>query len=184
MRNRRWALVLLAGILASARAARADIDVDVTEEIRALPQPPLPHPRWFTLQTPHFELHFYPEEREFAEKTALVAERAYRLITRYLNWEPSGRVSVLLEDQTDGANGGATSVPYNFIYAFGAPPDGLDELSDFDDFVKLLITHEFTHVAHLDTILSWCPRFVDSLLARSTRPTSRNRRGSSKASRC
>jgi Tol biopolymer transport system component len=170
MRNRRWALVLLAGVLASARAARADIDVDVTEEIRALPQPPLPHPRWFTLQTPHFELHFYPEEREFAEKTALVAERAYRLITRYLNWEPSGRVSVLLEDQTDGANGGATSVPYNFIYAFGAPPDGMDELSDFDDFVKLLITHEFTHVVHLDTILSWCPRFVDSVLGKIYAP--------------
>ena len=52
-------------------------------------------------------------------------------------------------------------MPYNFIYAYGVPPDGMDELSDFDDFVKLLMTHEFTHVVHLDTILSWCPRLVD-----------------------
>ena len=61
-------------------------------------------------------------------------------------------------------------MPYNFIYAYGAPPDGMDELSDFDDFVKLLITHEFTHVVHLDTILSWCPRFVDSVLGKIYAP--------------
>ncbi len=46
----------------------------------------------------------------------------------------------------------------------------MDELSDFDDFVKLLVTHEFTHVAHLDTILSWCPRLVDSVLGKIYAP--------------
>ena len=51
----------------------------------------------------------------------------------------------------------------------------MDELSDFDDFVKLLVTHEFTHVVHLDTILSWCPRLVTRCSARSTRPTCRSR---------
>ena len=130
----------------------------------------MPNARWLTLETPHFELHFYPDEQEFAIQSARVAERAYRLITRYLNWEPGGRISVVLTDSGDAANGGASSVPYNFIYAYGAPPDGMDELSDFDDFVKLLITHEFTHVVHLDTILSWCPRFVDSVLGKIYAP--------------
>ena len=46
----------------------------------------------------------------------------------------------------------------------------MDELSDFDDYVKLLITHEFTHVAHLDTILSWCPRLIDSVLGKIYAP--------------
>jgi Tol biopolymer transport system component len=170
MRNTRWAGVVLAGLLATARLARADVDTDVDEEVRALPRPPLPRAQWLTLETPHFELHFYPEEQEFAVRSARVAERAYRLITRYLNWEPGGKVSVLLTDQGDAANGGASSVPYNFIYAYGAPPDGLDELSDFDDFVKLLITHELTHVVHLDTMLSWCPRLVNSLLGKIYAP--------------
>ena len=171
MSKRRWAAVaVLAGVLASARLARADVDTDIDEDARALPQPTLPSARWLTLETPHFELHFYPEEREFAERSARAAERAYRLVTRYLNWEPKGRVSVLLTDQGDAANGGASSVPYNFIYAYGAPPDGMDELSDFDDFVKLLITHEFTHVAHLDTMLSWCPRLVNSVLGKIYAP--------------
>ena len=94
----------------------------------------------------------------------------YRLITRYLNWRPSGRISIALFDHTDTANGGATSVPYNHIYAYGAPPDGMDELSDFDDFVKLLVTHEFTHVVHLDTILSWCPRLVNTIFGKIYAP--------------
>src|SRR5215218_6847808 len=46
----------------------------------------------------------------------------------------------------------------------------MDELADFDDFVKLLITHELTHVIHLDTILSWCPRLVDSVLGKIYAP--------------
>lgn len=174
MGNRRIVLagaLALAGVLASARGARAATDdIPADEDVRTLPQGPLPTAHWLTLETPHFELHFYPEEREFAERAARVAERAYRLITHYLNWQPKGRISVLLVDQTDQANGSASSVPYNFISAFGAPPDGMDELSDFDDFVKLLITHEFTHVAHLDTILSWCPRLVDSLLGKIYAP--------------
>ena len=170
MGKRRWALAVLAVVLASTRLARADVDTDVDEDVRALPQPTLPTARWLTLETPHFELHFYPEEREFAERSARAAERAYRLVTRYLNWQPRGRVSVLLTDQGDAANGGASSVPYNFIYAYGAPPDGMDELSDFDDFVKLLITHEFTHVAHLDTMLSWCPRLINSVLGKIYAP--------------
>src|SRR4051812_10433093 len=98
MRNRCWAVLALAGVLASARLARADVDTDVDEELRALPPPALPNARWLTLETPHFQLHFYPDEEEFAIKSARVAERAYRLITRYLNWEPGGRISVVLTD--------------------------------------------------------------------------------------
>ena len=169
MHNRRWAVVALAGLW-RRRASRARTSIRTSTRSCA----PCPRRRcrtraWLTLETPHFELHYYPDEQEFAIQSARVAERAYRLITRYLNWEPGGRISVVLTDQGDAANGGASSVPYNFIYAYGAPPDGMDELSDFDDFVKLLITHEFTHVVHLDTILSWCPRFVDSVLGQDLR---------------
>ena len=45
------------------------------------------------------------DESEFAERVAHFAERAYRLNTRYLNWRPSGRVSVVLSDSPTQANG-------------------------------------------------------------------------------
>jgi hypothetical protein len=160
------ATVLLAGLLVLGGRAQAAEDGASEAPVSG----PVPSPRWFTLETPHFELHFYPEEREFALRSAHTAERAYRLITRYLNWRPSGRVSIALFDHTDGANGGATSVPYNRMYLYGAPPDGMDELSDYDDFVNLLVVHEFTHVAHLDIILSWCPRLVNTIFGKIYAP--------------
>ena len=150
-----------------AGLARADA-IDEPGELPA--SPPVPSANWFTLQTPHFNIHFYEEERPFAERVAHFAERAYRLNTRYLNWRPSGRVTVILSDVSDSANGSASSIPFTFINAFGVPPDSLDELNDFDDYIKLLITHEFTHVVHLDTMLSICPLAINTVLGRTYAP--------------
>src|SRR5262245_35334966 len=160
------AALALAGLVLAAPAARAQSDdPDGTE-----PAPgPRPDAHWLTLDTPHFHIHFYEDERDLAGHTAVIAERAYRLITRYLNWQPSGRVNITLNDQTDFADGFASSIPLNFIFGFGAPPGTLDELNDFDDYVKLLITHEFTHVVHLDTILG-CPRLLDGLFGKLYAP--------------
>ncbi len=165
-----FVLLALGGALALALGpgtARAEA---IDEPGEQLPAPRLPRADWYTLQTPHFEIHFYAGEEAFAERVAHFAERAFRLNTRYFNWRPSGRVMVTLSDISDGANGSASSVPFNFINAYGVPPDSLDELNDFDDYVKLLITHEFTHVVHLDTILSPCPLIVNTLLGKTWAP--------------
>jgi len=113
----------------------------------------LPLVHWRTMFTPHFRIHFYDEERALADRAAWIAERAHLRLTEYLNWLPSGRVDITLNDHTDSANGFASSVPQNYLFGFGAPPGSMDELNDFDDFLNLLITHELTHVVHLDTIL-------------------------------
>ena len=173
MRNRRWAVRRArGGCWRRARLARAGRRHRRRRGACApCPSRRCRRARWLTLETPHFELHFYPEEQEFAERVG--ARRRARLSPDHPLPQLASRAAASacsLTDQTDAANGGASSVPYNFIYAYGAPPDGLDELSDFDDFVKLLITHEFTHVVHLDTILSWCPRLVDSVLGKIYAP--------------
>lgn len=133
------------------------------------PPGPLPRVRWYTLDTPHFHVHFYGEERAMAEHAAIIAERAFKLNTRYLNWRPSGRINLTIEDQTDFADGYASSVPYNYVFGFAAPPGALDELNDFDDFIKLLITHEMTHVVHLDTILGFA-RFYNFIFGKLYSP--------------
>ncbi len=167
MRGHARAGFVLVAFFALARVAQADTPEAPGE---TLPTPPLPRAFWYTLETPHFDIHFYPAEQKFAERAAHIAERAYRLITRYLNWRPSGKVNITLNDNTDSANGFASSIPYTFIYAYGVPPDSLDELNDFDDYVKLLITHEFTHVVHLDTMLSWCPLLINTVMGRTYAP--------------
>jgi Tol biopolymer transport system component len=160
-------VALWAAFILRAGSVRADA---VDEPSQPPPHAPLPRADWFTLQTPHFNIHFYAEERSFADRVAHFAERAYRLNTRYLNWRPSGRVTVVLSDVSDEANGSASSIPYTFINAYGVPPDSLDELNDFDDYIKLLITHELTHVVHLDTMLSICALGVNTLLGRTYAP--------------
>ncbi|HET6147693.1 MAG TPA: hypothetical protein VFH68_09180 [Polyangia bacterium] len=122
----------------------------------------LPLVHWRTMFTPHFRIHFYDEERALADRAAWIAEHAHLRLTQYLNWLPSGRVDITLNDHTDSANGFASSVPQNYLFGYGAPPGSLDELNDFDDFLNLLITHELTHVVHLDTILG--PARVINLL--------------------
>ncbi len=166
MRTRAGAPLAIAVLLSLTGLARAQIEEPADEP----PPASLPNAHWLTLETPHFEIHYYPEEGAFAERAAHYGERAYRLITRYLDWRPSGRVSMTLMDHVDTANGDASSLPYNFIHAYAVPPDNLDELSDFDDYVKLLVTHEFTHVVHLDTILSWCPRLLNTIFGKMYAP--------------
>src|SRR4051812_13638942 len=166
-RARHLLVALWTAFMLWAAGARADA---IYEPGEPLPHAPLPRGSWFTLQTPHFNIHFYRDESQFAERVAHFAERAYRLNTRYLNWQPSGRVTVVLSDVSDQANGSASSIPYNFINAYGVPPDSLDELNDFDDYMKLLITHELTHVVHLDTMLSMCPLAINTVLGRTYAP--------------
>ena len=154
------ALALAAAVAAPARARAQEAGsvasgAPVTTTPEHPPAGPLPNVRWLTLDTPHFHIHYYEDELSYAEHAAIIAERAWRLNMRYLNWKPSGRVNITLEDQTDFADGFASSIPFNFVFGFGAPPGSLDELNDFDDYLKLLLTHELTHVVHLDTILGF-----------------------------
>ncbi|HVT07140.1 MAG TPA: hypothetical protein VHO67_06765 [Polyangia bacterium] len=164
-----------AGLLAALSLVLADVTTlargqQVDEPAETPPSAPLPRAVWYTLQTPHFDIHFYPAEQSLASRIAHFAERAWRLNTRYFNWRPAGRVQLMVSDFDDGANGSASSIPFTFINAYGAPPGPLDELNDFDDYAKLLVTHEFTHVVHLDTMLSPCTRILNTIEGRTYAP--------------
>ncbi|HEX3695064.1 MAG TPA: hypothetical protein VH374_06700 [Polyangia bacterium] len=167
--------VFFSSLVAAALSARADatlpepahLSLPALDADRLAPQLPVVH--WHTLETPHFRIHYYDDEKPLADRAAPIAERAHRLVTRYLNWLPSGRVDITLNDQTDSADGFASSVPRNYLFGYGAAPASLDELNDFDDFLKVLITHEFTHVVHLDTIIG-LPRALNFLAGKLYAP--------------
>ena len=59
----------------------------------------------------------------------------------------------MLADQTELFNGYATPVPYNTIVLYAVSPSGSS--SDFDDWLRLVFTHEFTHIVHLDRSEGW-----------------------------
>src|SRR5262249_31922549 len=62
---------------------------------------------------------------------------------------------VILVDQTELANGWATPVPYDAIMVTAAWPAGVEFIGNHDDWMRLVFTHEFTHIVHLDRSESW-----------------------------
>jgi len=111
-----------------------------------------PQRQWRTIETAHFVVTYYAPLDEVAHRVAVVAERAHRNLAPALDHEPSEKTQILLVDDTDGANGFANVLPRNEITLFATAPTGSSNLADHDDWLLGLVSHEYTHVIHLDTI--------------------------------
>ena len=66
-----------------------------------------------------------------------------------------GRTHVVLVDQADDPNGWATPVPYNLIEITAVPPTGAEATGNTSDWLRLVFTHEYAHVLHLDRSRGW-----------------------------
>src|SRR5262249_27069313 len=111
-----------------------------------------PHRRWRTLETEHFRIHFYQGEEKTARGLAVRAERAHRLLAPLLGHVPSRPTHIVLTDDVDSANGSASVLPYNVIRLFLSGPESESVLNDYDDWMNLLITHEYSHILHIDNV--------------------------------
>jgi hypothetical protein len=107
-----------------------------------------PSLNWKTLTTQHFFIHFDSSNQALAEKTAVMAEKIHQKLSRELNWIPAQPTHLVLTDHTDLANGYATPQPYNRSVLFIHPP--IAGQLDFGLWLESLITHEYTHILHLD----------------------------------
>lgn len=108
-----------------------------------------PSPRYLTSQTPHFRIHYAENLSEMAQQVAGHAEAAHRLLGEHFKVYPKGRVQILLTDQSDSANGFATVLPYNLMILRVTPPEADRHLAHYDDWLKLLTFHEYTHIVNL-----------------------------------
>jgi Tol biopolymer transport system component len=105
---------------------------------------------WRTLQSEHFEIHFHDGEKNLAREVADMSERIHRKLTKALNWIPKSRTQILLTDRFDYTNGYAYDIPRNWMQLNVSPPDSFSSLDDYNNWLELLITHEYTHVLHFD----------------------------------
>jgi len=121
---------------------------------RGAPAQVIPNAHWRTIDTKHFHVHFTPALEPAARRAATSAERAYAKLAAQLV-EPRGPIDLVVADNVDFANGSTTPFPTNRVIVYAHPP--LDELSlrFYDDWLELVITHELTHVFHLDRTRGW-----------------------------
>jgi hypothetical protein len=113
-----------------------------------------PRFRFRTISTPRFHIHFHQGEEALARRLARIAEEVAEKLSRDLG-VPAGRVHVILVDQTDLSNGWATPIPYNLIEITAAGPPGDSLIGNTDDWLRLVFSHEYTHIVHLDKARGW-----------------------------
>jgi hypothetical protein len=128
-----------------------------------------PRLRWRTLETPHFRVHFYQEMEPVARRVARVSEALVERLAGPLGWRQSQRTEVVLSDDTDDANGSATSLPFNTVRLYLTAPDDLSVLHQYDDWLVNLMTHEYTHILHTDNI-SGIPALVNAIIGKQWSP--------------
>mgnify|MGYP000866526551 CR=1 FL=1 len=107
---------------------------------------------WHTIKTKHFRVHFPERLDEVARKAARILEEVYPAITGKWSWEPRGHTEVVLVDNTDESNGLSMVLPYNWMLLYVAPPPPDSSLAHYEDWFRMLITHEFTHIVQIDAV--------------------------------
>ena len=108
-----------------------------------------PDAHWRTIATSHFRVHFAPESEELARRAAASAEWAYAALSRELV-PPRGTIELVVSDDVDFSNGSTTTFPTNRIVVYARPPVDVSALRNYSDWMTLVVTHELTHVFHLD----------------------------------
>jgi len=111
-----------------------------------------PRLNWSTIESQNFYIHYANGYERLAKKTATIAEQAHNKLQPKLNWQPYDKTHLIVSDETDFANGYATPIHFNRSVLFVAPPDSANGIEDFDDWLETLITHEYTHILHLDKV--------------------------------
>ena len=111
--------------------------------------------RFRTIATPHFLIHFHQGEEALARRLADLAEEVHRELTARMDRRPPGRTHVILVDQHDRPGGWATPVPYNVIEISASGPAAASLIGHTTDWLRLVFTHEYVHVLHLDRSRGW-----------------------------
>ena len=62
---------------------------------------------WHLFETEHFVFHYHDETERSCREAATVAEKIYKPITEFYQFEPDSKTHIILKDTDDYANGAA-----------------------------------------------------------------------------
>ncbi len=113
-----------------------------------------PRLRFRTISTPRFDIHYHQGEEAEAKRLAAIAESVATELDATLG-PAAGRVQVILVAQSDLSNGWATPLPYNTIEITAAAPAADSIIGNASDWLRLVFTHEYTHIVHLGRGRGW-----------------------------
>jgi len=102
------------------------------------------------ITTEHFRIVFSADVKTQAKRAAELYEEAHEALKTELSWEPGHLVNVLLLDNTDAANGLASPISRFGMILYLTPPESWFSIGYYDDWLKMVIFHEYTHYLNMD----------------------------------
>ena len=122
---------------------------------------------WQVLESPHFSVYFsklqnneqndedfsYNNE-QLAQEVADIAEETYHQVNAQLGAPNKHhhlqKIAIIMEDFSDYALGFASSFPHRVIRLSLTAPTAKSFDMKFESWLKMVITHEYTHLAHFE----------------------------------
>lgn len=115
-----------------------------------------PRLNWQVLESPHFSVYFYVAQNneQLAQMVADIAEETYQQVNTQLG-SPNKhhhlqKIAIIMEDFSDYALGFASSSPHRVIRLSLTAPTAKSFDMKFKSWLKMVITHEYTHIAHFE----------------------------------
>ncbi|MDR8392157.1 hypothetical protein NC796_13465 [Aliifodinibius sp. S!AR15-10] len=142
--NRRFQLLLLlVGFLGVQSLLPGQVHAQLSPSNYSYPYH---HLSWYTLESEHFLIHFQDGNSRSAQVASRIAEEVYPHITELYGIEPDSKTSIVLKDREDYSNGAA----YFFDNQIDIWVPALDSpLRGTHDWMRDVISHEFTHIVQL-----------------------------------
>ncbi len=111
-----------------------------------------PELEWKTLETDHFLIHFHEGAERTGRVVAKIAEEIYEPVTSLYNHKPDQKVSFIIKDYDDYSNGAAYF--YDNKVEIWAPSMDFD-FRGTHNWLRNVITHEFTHIVQIQTTMKF-----------------------------
>ncbi|MEQ1909218.1 MAG: hypothetical protein ABMA15_10370 [Vicinamibacterales bacterium] len=118
------------------------------------------------LRTAHFTIYFHQNEEALARRLAAISEETRTRVGDAMHVTPPLHTHVVLADQSESANGWASPLPRDTVFLNAAAPSGAEFIGKADDWLRVLFTHEYTHIVHLDRSNGWA-RIARGLFGRT-----------------
>ncbi|MBC7319713.1 PD40 domain-containing protein [bacterium] len=119
-----------------------------------------PSYHWKVIETSHFII-IYPEGFEdIAEEASIIAEDVHKSLVKFIKPSSTDKTAIVLLDNSDFANG-LTNPLDKSIRIWLVNPNELEIGSKFDSWLRLVITHEYMHILHLDQVRGTSKIFRD-----------------------
>ncbi|HET7676087.1 MAG TPA: hypothetical protein VFL54_11240, partial [Gammaproteobacteria bacterium] len=115
-----------------------------------------PDHHWRTLRGGGFTIIYSEGEETLAARTLAIAEQTADRIDARFHWRPLEPVRIVLTDDIGLSNGFTSVFPHNLIEIYVTPPSvQADGLVRYGDWLRMIITHEYTHIVQLGMAHGW-----------------------------